>query len=365
MSLPTLILYERHWDPVPKEFLLEGVEELLQMGYDTLCVEAGESWSEESILRSCKQGLETQKRVHKESVECLKKAGALPGGDLGEIPFDHLRLLIREWVSSQRYDEVAEMIKGLFSTKLAVKLFERVRNLSMNLYGIDLEGADYEKIRTGNYRDRVRNIDRTTEKREARFMHHLLHLQAQGRSVICLMGVSHIEGMRNKIQVQEATHRFACAFIHSGIPYVQTGDDIAHVLKRLKNELALKAKSPVERRDALDQVMSALFSKNVSHLEEVTQNCSHAGRLSRILQAEVKAFVKPGRYVEVILLGSAYPSILSKIAQMGLPYYFKIYNEKVCIAIDRVNVAEQGERIQRAFRKIHPESPRPKVHETY
>lgn len=48
--LPTVILFERHSDLVPKEIMQALLPKLAQKGYDTLCVEAPFSMKGEDII---------------------------------------------------------------------------------------------------------------------------------------------------------------------------------------------------------------------------------------------------------------------------------------------------------------------------
>ncbi len=73
-SLPTIIIYERHWDETPKKVLKNLLPKLAEEGYDTLCLEVPQDWETEEILLSHQQGLNFDSNLYSQAEQYLKNA---------------------------------------------------------------------------------------------------------------------------------------------------------------------------------------------------------------------------------------------------------------------------------------------------
>ena len=92
MSLPIVVIFERHWDTVPKNLLNELLPELSKKGYQTYCFEAAQNLSSTQIIDQYNLRLESdlclEQRVHQflnfHQVEIIGKLSEMSFGTLAE-----------------------------------------------------------------------------------------------------------------------------------------------------------------------------------------------------------------------------------------------------------------------------------------
>src|ERR1700722_17926007 len=130
ISLPIVVIFERHWDEVPKQLVKDLLPQLAEEGYDTLCFEAPQNLSEKEILSSHKYGLDLNSKICSQAEECLKRAGINDIDKLSTMGFENLAHLMQLFVSSKKYNEVAEKIKHLPATLLLKDIFNKANQLS-------------------------------------------------------------------------------------------------------------------------------------------------------------------------------------------------------------------------------------------
>ncbi len=132
MSLPIVIIFERHWDTIPKLILKESLSELSQRGYNTLRLEIPHNLPYAQVKERLKFGLNQDSDLKQTAKALLKQAGITT--ELSNISFEKLAEMMRLYVSSRRYQEVAEKIKNLPAHYIQQEIFEEADKLSISIF---------------------------------------------------------------------------------------------------------------------------------------------------------------------------------------------------------------------------------------
>src|SRR5262245_15435486 len=135
-TLPIVIIFERHWDDVPKQVVKELLPELKDEGYKAFCVEILQNLSESEIISSAKAGLEEATSLTSQVEELLKQRG-IEHRKLADMEFEKLAELMRLYVSSKEFNTVAETMKDLPAALLINRTFEDAKKLQYQLKGVD------------------------------------------------------------------------------------------------------------------------------------------------------------------------------------------------------------------------------------
>jgi len=159
MSLPIVIIFERHWDTIPKHAVKELLPDLNKRGYETFCFEASQDLSFAEIVGRHKAGLAFDSDIQQQAEEYLKPIGITRA--LSDISFSHLTDLLQLFVSSKQYLTVAERIKQLPASRMLKEVFDEATRLSITVKGIDIDSKDYDKIISADVSTRMSETGRS------------------------------------------------------------------------------------------------------------------------------------------------------------------------------------------------------------
>ena len=97
---PIVIIFERHWDKIPKQVAQSLISNLKQEGYNTFCFEHPHDIPEDQIIPGIKGAIEAQSEMQTTAVDYLKRAGIEQSSDdLQRMLFEKLRMLMWQHVS--------------------------------------------------------------------------------------------------------------------------------------------------------------------------------------------------------------------------------------------------------------------------
>ena len=111
MSLPLILLFERHWDEAPKQLFNDLLPKLAEEGYDTFCFEAPQNLSSNEILQRHNDGIEFDSQILSKAHNFLSQRNIKTDQKLSDISFTSLSELMRQCVSSQRYLKLLKKLK--------------------------------------------------------------------------------------------------------------------------------------------------------------------------------------------------------------------------------------------------------------
>jgi len=179
MSLPIVILFERHWDTIPKHLIQTLLPKLAKQGYDTFCIETAEHLSSDAIIANHKTALEEASTLKAQAEGLLKQVKITK--QLSLLGFSELSHLMRMYVSSKHYQVVAERIKDLPASKLFESIFKITRKHAITVKGIDLS---MDQALSEGHSKRVRILDRFEDQRVSIMFNNLSKLQRKQKGVI-------------------------------------------------------------------------------------------------------------------------------------------------------------------------------------
>ena len=225
-SLPTIIIFERHWDLIPKQVVNEMLPVLAAEGYDTVCVEAPSVLTQEEIISRSQGNMERASGIFTQVTELLTRANAMPAERLEDLGLESLSRLMLYHVSSQRFIEVAEQIKQLPAAKLFRQILSTASNLSMSIKGVDVEDKIFATVTRGNPDVRIAAIDAVEKVRVESFVENLSQVQKVRRGTVFICGATHISNLLAKFKERKEEGKFLCYFAHSSKFYGDTLNDL-------------------------------------------------------------------------------------------------------------------------------------------
>lgn len=196
MTLPIIIMLERHWDTLAKEALSKTLPLAVPKGYDVMCFESPSDENEEELIANVKSTITFSQDRYAETNALLQRRGIV-APNLFEMNYSDLEQFLLLFVSSRYSKEMALWFKELPGHVQKLKMLEIAKSMNMAVQGVDLVKVDLEPLRTmesqENLQRKLAAIDLLDSKRIISFKKHLLDLQQKGHGVIFVVGQSHYE----------------------------------------------------------------------------------------------------------------------------------------------------------------------------
>ncbi len=232
MSLPPLLLFEYHWDPLPKQLVQTLLPELTDLGYNTYCLEAPEDVSYPDLKQRYIEGLQSDEKISSDAQQLLAKRKIIvKEQDLIDMSYDKLSKLMNQFVSSQvvssqGFKYVAEHIKGLPVTRLMGYLFNQMEELSIDIKPIDLGSKDHDTMMSKNDpSERMNLIKKNEVRRIATMSKNILQLYKEGRGVIFLCGALHASNLITALK-KSGLDNIVYYFVYPSKRYVDSLDNV-------------------------------------------------------------------------------------------------------------------------------------------
>lgn len=193
MPLPIIILVERHWDKAPKKALMSALPFLTTSGYDTLCFESPYEKNEQETIHAIEHTIEFIETRLAEVNQFFAQRGIFY--NLPEMDYIDLQQLLKNYVSSRYYTEMALWFKELPGHKEKLLMIRKALESDMKICGIDLESEQLESINgleaQNNLKSRLSGLSALAKMRAMAFKRNMLELQQQGKGVIFVVGQAH------------------------------------------------------------------------------------------------------------------------------------------------------------------------------
>lgn len=303
MVLPIVILFERHWDIIPKLALQEIVPALESEGYTNLCMEATQDMQSEQIIAASRVALEERLQIEGEVKYWLTyNRVAVDIDKLSLMSFKSLVNLMQDYVSKNHFLTIAEKVKELPAVKILSSILQKVEALSMTVVGIDLPTEEYCEMHSlldGG--ERWRRMAPKESYRERVLFENILKLRAnQDEGMIVLMGALHAPGMMAQFEEQGMQNEVVYCFPHSPYRYGSSIDDVNEIIMcpalQGRTHLLIEEEVPLFSKNIVDQVRS-----KITYQREIPDSNSHAQFLSDRFKARFRPFVRPGYCVDLLV----------------------------------------------------------------
>jgi hypothetical protein len=351
MSLPTIIIFERHWDTIPKLLVKDLLPDLVKQGYDTLCFEAPQNLTQAEFVERHNIGLEANIGLERQAKKYLKRAGII--GKLSDMSFDQLSRLMQLYVSSQRYINVAEKIKDLPASRILKDIFDEAVRLHVSLKGIDIDSANFDAMTSLDLTMRSLSIDANEDNRITTIFKNLLKLrEQQEEGVIFVCGALHASGLLAKFKERNMQDEVLHYFPHSSNRYDDRFDDARYLAMNdtLRDHTHLL--SPREVRLFGKKIVKEITSK-IKYKREILDGNSHCQVLSDCFKINFRAFVRPGYLVDALVDFDApdIESIRKRVNDVGVQTHDVSLDGRRYLVVPGVNIRETAHSI----RTIQPE----------
>lgn len=351
VSLPTIIVFERHWDAIPKQLIKNLLSTLADIGYNVLCYESPQNVSSELEMSRFESNLKLSSQIYSQSADLLKNKIGF-NGNLSEVPYGKLLELIRLFVSSQRFYEVTERIKDLPGQSAYGETRKEALKLSFLMKGIDIDDEIYSQIfACEDPVNRVAKLDELEDARVAAMFKNLLELQNEKEGVIFICGASHAENLVNKYKAVGLQDRLIYLFPHSDKSYSEDPTEEMSVFMNdtLKAHLfCLKNKAEILQME--ETILKDVKAKNIKYKGKIDGNISHISRLTDKFGAPFEAFLRPGHYVDALVdvqLVKDVAAMLQRLEAEQIPHSLASFEGCHYLVIPAVNTASVAEKICR------------------
>lgn len=346
-SLPIVVLFERHWDVKPREVLKYLIPKLAEIGYNTLCLEVPHCDSETKIICSFRENQKGFLKLRKTAESYLTKA-QVKHGELSEIPFDVLAILMHQYVASQYYETVTERIKLIPSQKILLESFDIALTRSWSVAGVDIYGLDY--ILGHKISERSDLINPREEQRITTIADNLLRLSKSGHGVLFVGGALHAENLINHFRAKNLSERVVYVFPHSNKSYAEQIDDIKvyfspNILKG--HQFCVTDEKDVQ--SVSQKVVDEVEAKNIYYSSELIGGNIHSDSLEALFKTHFKAFLRPGHYVDALLdetQANHVEVIRERLTEAHIPSYKTGISGTNFLVIPKINTRGVAERIQ-------------------
>jgi hypothetical protein len=346
MSLPLVIIFERHWDEIPKLVLKDLLPNLVEQGYQTLCFETPKDLTTSEIIARHDSGLKYDMEIQRQAEQLLKQVNITK--QLSEESFSSLAQLMKQYVSSQRYLDVAEKIKNLPASKILKEIFDQAGKLSLLLKGVDI--VDLDEMFSYDLSKRMTHINLQEDRRIRTIFKNLLKLRKKQEGVIFICGALHASNLLAKFAEKGMQDDVLYYFPHSSKRYDHTTDDINEITMRnetLQNHTYLLSKHQIQ--PFVKTIVSEIVPK-IIYKEEIVNGNSHSRFLSEFFKVKLKAFLRPGYYVDALVdidKISDIETIKQGIHAIGVQTHDVSLNERKYLVISAINTTEIAEKIRK------------------
>ena len=348
MSLPIVIVFERHWDVMPKYLVKNLLPDLVRRGYNTLAFEAPEDLTAHDILERHNGGIGFNSHLLSQATIMLRQVGIVQ--KLSDVSFSQLTNWLRLYVSSQKYLTVAEKIKNLPASLVLKEVFDEANRLSFSLKGVDMKAVDYDAMMSDPISTRMIGINRVEDYRIDTFIKNLLQLKKENEGVVFLCGALHSDNLLSQFKKLGIEDDVLCYFPHSSKRFDDSTDDI--MLPGMNITLEGRRhllSTPAEILSLKDRIITEVTPK-IRYSRKIVERNSHTEFLSDFFGTHFKAYLRPGYYVDALLdvdkVASGEP-IQMQLHATGISSHYATLHGRNYLVIPGINTKDVAESIRR------------------
>ncbi len=349
VSLPPVIIFERHWDTIPKQLIRNLLPKLLEEGYDTLCFEYPQDQTEEQIVLACNNLLKYESNLHSQAEKLLKQARILENpskmGHIKLCKFLNLYFYREECINQ------AERIKNFPATQLVKEIFNDAKKHFITIKGIDINVKNYVEMISPSIEERISSIDRTENDRIKTLSENFLKLYNQQKGIVFICGALHAVNLMAKFKEDGLYDRILYYFPHSEKFYDDSINEIQELF--MNNTLKDHTYCLIKENDihSLSSIIvEEVKKRNRDYQEEVVEGNSHSKLLAEIFNVSVKTFKRPGYYVDALIETNQITDkeeMIKKLHEKNIQTHLTCLNSHSYLIIPEVNTKRVAENIRR------------------
>lgn len=307
-SLPIILLFERHWDPIPKLLLKSLLPALAKQGYATFCMEASTSHSSVQMTEAINEVIKIDTDLENQTLQMLWTKGILLSKKLSEMSHRELSSLLMWHVSSKKYIELAQKIKHLPAMRLMSDILNIAKKESISLKGIDIDEESYRTMISPEISidERSVNIKANEDIRISTFFNNLRKLREQNEGgIVFACGALHAPRLLEQFKKHQMQDSVVSYFSRCSGVYdeqenalMEEEEDFKAFGEALKNRTTVLKE---EQISSFTQKIVKEVSRLIRYKREVFEGNSHTRFLSNLFHVHFRAYMRPGYYVDALL----------------------------------------------------------------
>lgn len=298
MALPTLVLFENHYDPTSSQVLGEALDDLNSIGYNCFRFEkdAATTFPEEKKLVA--NYIEQTNLLIKTVKDFFKIYTDFPSLSLNQldkvlspIPCEKVRT------------EAIQRFGSLCADQCRLNLYEKMSKMSFDAKGIDIAREEYSEaidsaIKSVSMRNKILS---KMNRRDVNMSSHLISDQDSNKGAIAVVGARHAKGIVTHLIESRGEKSLIYFFPYS--PKRVSRES----LKRLhgQTEGFLKDHIYVVDDEQSKKSFCAKVLKQVTRMlpykEELDEETMHSRKLSELFQTKVRMFMHPGSFCDALV----------------------------------------------------------------
>lgn len=193
MTLPIIIVLERHWDPEPQKILTDVLPFLKSLGYDTLCYEVPCDLTEQQILDRGENLVQYGETILSQVNLGLNRWGI--NKDLLKVSCRELIDLISLYITTINYDGIAYLLFNHLANQQCLLTWKTARNNGIKICGVDLSADQLDRVNTLDLNKRKEQVAQLADERDLTHHQNLLKFQKEGKGVLFVVGQAHYKSL--------------------------------------------------------------------------------------------------------------------------------------------------------------------------
>lgn len=348
MSLPIVIIFERHWDPIPKTLLRDLLPDLKKRGYETICYEAPENISSAEIVDRHRYSVTLDQEIQKQAEDLLKQRGITQR--LSEISFGRLAELLKSFVLSNHCLHVAEKIKTLPALLILNEVFDHAAELSLTVKGIDIDSEIFDQMGTLDSSSRMSILRTKNAYRDRLFFQNLCALRTQQEGgLVFACGALHAKGLIDQFKQNGLENEVLYYFPHSSSRYDESVDDVNHFAMNvtLLNHTYLLSQKDLK---PFGERVIREISEKTTYRVEIPEHNAHARFLTDYFKTPFQVLLRPGSHADALVDTSGevdVEDIKKRVQAVGVQTQEHTLDGRRYLVIPHVNTIEIAERIRK------------------
>lgn len=357
-SLPIVMVFERHWDLIPKLLLKNLLPALAKQGYGNFCIEAPSASTTDEIVEGINSVIKCDTELLHQTEQMLKKNQVSVAQNLSDMSFGKLADLLMWCVSSKKYIELAQKIKHLPAQRIMKDILSIARKESISLKGVDVDEKTYCSMISHElqFSERSANLRANEDLRIATMVANLLKLrEEQEEGIIFSCGAMHAPELLEEFKKRNLHESIVCYFPQSSEKF----DEMEDALTSTEKDLKRTAETLRSCTTILKEAQVVPFCQNIvgkiardirdKYIGEIEGN-SHTRYLSTLFNVSFRAFIRLGHYVDAILIIQDLPNlqeIRDYFVRVGVETHEMASGGNTYLVVPRVNTLEIAYKIRK------------------
>ncbi len=357
MPLPIIIIFENHWDHQVKSVIKNDVlADLIQVGYNTYCFETPHDLNEQQLFSKMHEAMIENDILLNQAKTLIGQKGLNLASDLEDLPFEELASLLRLYVSSRDFTDMATIFKQIKSNKLTLEIFESVLKKYIYVQGIDQPCSVNPLYVPAKSKPLYIGALSNEDPRSITLATNIHQLYKKGRGLIVVLGAFHAKATLHLLANQGLADNIIYYFLHSNTTLSRL--DLVNVVKQNCDTLqkaTFVLDSPESGKEFRDSLLAQIKRKNIAYECEIKDEppISYLPQAVVSLRSTFKqpflSFRRSGYYVDAVLKidqADDESTMISKTLDTnGIPYLITKVNDSNMLTIPDINTPVIGEKI--------------------